>query len=341
MIQIPFNDLIKKIKEKSSLSEEQINNKIKEKMDKLSGLISKEGAAHIIANELGIKIFEEGRLKIKDILIGMRDVEFVGKAQQIFDINEFVRQDGTQGKIASLILGDETGTIRVAAWGDHADKVREIKPDMIIKIKSGYVKDNNGRKEVHLGNRSEIILNPKGETVQAIKEEEEGKRKNIKELQENEQNITILGTIVQVSEPRFFEICPECGKRIKLKDDKFECEEHSVVEPDFSYVFNVFLDDGTDNIRVTCFRNQMEKLTNKNRNEILKYRTTIDGFEKIKNELLGNIVKFAGRVNKNEMFDRLEFIANRVYIDLDPEEEIKKLNEEVERVSKEEAVESD
>ena len=29
MIQIPFNDLIKKIKEKSNLSEEDINNKIK------------------------------------------------------------------------------------------------------------------------------------------------------------------------------------------------------------------------------------------------------------------------------------------------------------------------
>ncbi len=338
MIQIPFNDLIKKIKTKSDLSEEDINNKIKEKMDKLSGLISKEGAAHIIANELGIKIFEEGKLKIKDILIGMRDVEFVGKAQQIFNVSEFVRQDGTQGKIGSFILGDETGTIRVAAWGDHADNVKKMKQDMIIKIKSGYVRDNNGRKEVHLGDRSEVILNPEGETVQAIKEEEEGERKNIKDLQENDQNVTILGTIVQIFEPRFFEICPECGKRTKMKDDKFECYEHKVIEPDFSYVFNVFLDDGTDNIRVTCFRNQMEQLTNKKREEILEYRTTPDGFEKIKNDLLGNIVKFTGRVNKNEMFNRIELIANRVYTDLDPEEEIKKLNEEVEKVSKEEVV---
>ena len=39
------------------------------------------------------------------------------------------------------------------------------------------------------------------------------------------------------------------------------------------------------------------------------------------------------------MFDRLEFIANKVYTDLDPEEEIKRLNEEVEKVNKEEIVE--
>jgi len=335
MIQIPFSDLIKKIKEKGNISEEEINGKIKEKMDKLSGLISKEGAAHIIANELGIKIFEEGRLKIRDILIGMRDVEFVGKTKQIFGVNEFVRQDGSKGKVASFILGDETGEVRVAAWGEHADMVRKIQQDYIIKIKSGYVRDNNGRKEVHLGNRSEIIINPEGEKIEAIKQEEEGERKNIKDLQENEQNISILGTIVQIFDPRFFEICPECGKRARMKDDKFICEEHDAVKPDFSYVFNVFLDDGTDNIRVTCFRNQMEMLTGKTRDEILKYRTSPDKFEKVKNDLLGNIVKFIGRVNKNEMFDRLEFIANRVYTDLDPEEEIKRLNEEVEKINKE------
>lgn len=337
MIQIPLNDLIKKIKEKSNLSEEDINQKIKEKMDKLSGLISKEGAAHIIANELGIKIFEEGRLKIKDILIGMRDVEFIGKVQQIFNMNEFVRQDGTKGKIASFILGDETGTIRIAAWGDHANKVKEMEQDIIVKIKSGYVRDNNGRKEVHLGNRSEIILNPEGETVELIKEEE-GERKNIKDLQENDNNITILGTVVQITEPRFFEVCPECGKRIRMKEDSFECDEHGLVDPDFSYVFNVVLDDGTDNIRVTCFRSQMEKLTNKKKSEILKYRINPEGFEKIKNDLLGNIVKFTGRVNKNAMFERIEFIANRVYTDLDPEEEIKKLTKEVERINKEDVI---
>ena len=338
MIQIPFNDLIKKIKDKSEFSEEEINNKIDEKMERLSGLISREGAAHIIANELGIKIFEEGRLKINDILIGMRDVEFVGKVKQIFNIVEFSRKDGSAGKVASFILGDETGEIRIAAWGEQADKVREIGQGIIVKIKSGYVKDNNGRKEVHLGDRGEIIINPEGEKIDFVKAEEE-ERKNIKDLKNNDENISILGTIVQIFDPKFFEVCPECSKRIRMQNDKFNCDEHGTVEPDFSYVFNVLLDDGTDNIRVACFRAQMENLVNKNRNEILKYRTNINEFEKIKTELLGSIVKFNGRVKKNEMFDRVEFIANRVYTDLDPEEEIKRLNEEVEKVNKEKVVE--
>ena len=55
MFKLPLQDIINKIKEKTELSEAEINSKINQKLDQLSGLISKEGAAHIIANELGVK----------------------------------------------------------------------------------------------------------------------------------------------------------------------------------------------------------------------------------------------------------------------------------------------
>ena len=83
MIQMPYEDVVAKIKEKSGLSDSEIENKVSQKLEQLSGLISKEGAAHIIANELGVKIFEQvsGKLQIKNILTGMRDVETKGKAE--------------------------------------------------------------------------------------------------------------------------------------------------------------------------------------------------------------------------------------------------------------------
>jgi len=40
------------------LPEAEIKGKISEKVQQLYGLVSEEGAAHIIANEYGIKIFE-------------------------------------------------------------------------------------------------------------------------------------------------------------------------------------------------------------------------------------------------------------------------------------------
>ncbi len=330
MIKIPLPHIIEKIKEKTNLSEEEINSKIEEKLKQLSGLISKEGAAHIIANELGIKLLENftGKLQIKNILAGMRDVETVGKVQQISQISNFQRKDGSQGKVASLIIGDETGSIRVVLWGSQTDLLDQIKEGTTIKILSGYVRENNNRLEIHLNEKSKLIVNPEGEEIGEVKSYEPI-RKNIEDLKENDDNIEILATIVQVFEPRFFEICPKCNKRIRQREETFFCEEHDKVEPDYSYVLNVTLDDGTETIRTVFFRRQLEELVEMKKEEILKYKDAPEKFEEIKTELIGKIIKVTGRVNKNEMFDRLELITKSVIPNPDPKEEIEKLKEKI------------
>ena len=73
MIKIPYEEIILKINEKTKMSVNEIEDRTEAKLKQLSGLISKEGAAHIIANELGVKVFEplSGRLQIKNILTGL------------------------------------------------------------------------------------------------------------------------------------------------------------------------------------------------------------------------------------------------------------------------------
>jgi hypothetical protein len=67
MINIPIDVIIEKITEQTDLKEEEVQNKINSKLEQLSGLISKEGAAHIVANELGVKLMQtEGVMKIKE-----------------------------------------------------------------------------------------------------------------------------------------------------------------------------------------------------------------------------------------------------------------------------------
>ena len=95
MIKIPYEEIVLKINEKTNTPVSEIEIKVENKLKQLSGLISREGAAHIIANELGVKIFEplSGKLQIKNILTGMRDVETVGKVLQVYDTREFMRGD--------------------------------------------------------------------------------------------------------------------------------------------------------------------------------------------------------------------------------------------------------
>lgn len=326
MIKLPVNVIVEKIKQKTQFSEEDIKAKIKKKLDQLSGLISEEGAAHIVANELGVKLFEEvGQLQIKNIMPGMRNVEVYGKVTRIYDVREF-ETEKKKGKVGSFVIGDETGIIRIVAWNEKCEILSNLKPDQIVKVEQGYVRENNrGRIEVHLGDRSKVIINPTD--VKEIKTS--SSRKQIKDLTENEENVEVLGTIVQVFDPKFFEICPECGKRARLKEDEFYCEQHNKVTPSYSYVMNLFLDDGTDTMRVVLWRNQAQKLLNKTNEEIISAKD--DSFEDTKNELLGKIVKFIGRTAKNEMFNRIEFMPQTVILNPDPGEEIERLDEEVKK----------
>ncbi len=332
MLKIPLEKIIEKIKEQSKLSDAEISSKIKSKTDQLAGLISKEGAAHIIANELGVKLFEEGTLKIKDILSGMKSVETVGKVTNIFNLHEFQRRDGSEGKVGSFIIGDETGRIRVVLWNEQTDLLTKIKSDDIISIKNSMSRENNNNVELHISQNSEIEINPPDKTVGDIASSKQPKaiRKEIKDLSESDSNVELLATIVQAFEPRFYEICPQCKKRIKPKESGYVCPEHGKVEPDYGYVMNIVLDDGSSTIRTVFFRNQLNNLLQRKHEEIIGFRTSPQDFQPIKDSLLGNIIKVIGRTSRNEMFDRLEFVAQLVFPDPDPDEEIKKLEKESE-----------
>jgi len=333
MIKLTYEQLVEKIKEKTGLSEDEIEQKVKQKLEQLAGLVSKDGAAHIVANELQVNAFEEtsGPLKLNKLLPGMRSVEALGKVMAIYEVREFSTDRGS-GKVGSFMIADDTGRTRVTCWHAATDKMSPLKEGDAVKVTGGYVKENRGQAEIHLNDKSEIEINPAGVTVAVsdnVMQAPEAQRKKINDLNENDQNAEILGTIVQVFEPRFFEICPECGKRARQREDKFICEKHDAVTPDYSYVMNAVIDDGSETIRGVFFRDQADQLTGKPREEMLQYREFTDKFDQVKIDLLGKMIKMNGRVTKNAMFDRLEMVARKVVMDPDPKEEIEKLNKEM------------
>jgi len=334
MIKLTYEQIVEKIKEKTGISDAEIQTRVKQKLDQLAGLISKDGAAHIIANELGVNAFEDitGKVKINKILAGMRNVEVLGKVIALYGIRDFSTQKGA-GKVGSFMIADETGASRVTLWHAQTDKMTNLKEGDIVKVKNAYTRDNNGRSEIHLNDKSEIEVNPPGETVttaeRPVQQQADALRKKIAELAETDSNSEILGTIVQVFEPRFFEVCPQCGKRAKQKEGEFHCEAHNKVIPDYSYVVNATLDDGSETIRAVFFRDQAEKLLRKPKEEIVQYRQFKEKFDETKIELLGQMIKLTGRVTRNAMFDRLEFVARTVEVNPNPADEIARLNKQL------------
>ncbi len=313
MYKIPLSELKEKIVASGKINSEELENKIKAKINELSGLISEEGAAHIIANELGVELVDQNKskLKIKEIYAGMKNVTTVGKVVRKFEVREFAKGDST-GKVCSLVVGDETGTIRVVFWNEQVDLLKEVKEDDTVLVRDAYVRENNNNREIHLGKYGELEVNPEGEKVGPVKESNSFERKKIGELKEGEENAEIMGTIVQVFDPRFFHVCPECNKRAMESEGGFLCTTHNQVQPKLAYVMNVILDDGSGNIRAVLWKNQTNHLLGKTEEEISAYKENLALFEDVKTELLGEQYKLMGRVKKNEMFDRLEFNAQLV-----------------------------
>jgi len=330
MIDIPVADIKAKIREQQGLSDAEIDKRIKEKLTQLAGLISEDGAAHIVANELGVEVLKQGgEAKIADLYPGMRNVTVPGRVTRTFEVREFDK-NGRKGKVASFFLGDETGQVRVTLWNDQADKLADFSEGDIIRVKNAYVKENRGYKELHLNQDSALEIRPAGVAVGEVRQRQRD-RKQVKELTGDEENVELLATIVQVYDPRFFDVCPECGKRVTEMGEGVACQEHGAVTPVTNYVLSAFLDDGTGNIRTTFWKRQAQRLTGKSDEEFLQYQESPAGFEPVKTELLGQIVKIVGRCRKNETFDRIELTANLVFTDVDPEEELARLAEESEK----------
>jgi replication factor A1 len=262
----------------------------------------------------------------------MRNVSILAKVLAVYDVREFSNERGA-GKVGSFMIADDTGRTRAACWHAATEKMSNIKTGDIVRIKNAFCRENNGQAELSINDASEIEINPSGEKVEISSTFSDARpdaaRKKISELTEKDINVELLGTVVQAFEPKFFEICPNCGKRAKARENVFVCDQHDIVSPDYSYVMNAVIDDGSETIRAVFFREQFEQLVNRPREEILKYREFAEKFNELKFDLLGQMVKLQGRVTKNSMFDRLEFVARTVVTNPDPREELERLRKEV------------
>ena len=322
MIHVPTEDIIKKISGQSGLSKADIKKKKKEKMNSLKDLVSEEGAAYIIASELNVKLFEDPAtkvLKINETHPGMNGVEIVAKVAKIFETRNFQR-DGRTIDFVPLMLADETGQIRTTLWDRRADLVKESRLNVgdVVRIKGSSIKENKySGKELQLTSRSQIQINQDELNVKISSPGEQ-------EVQETSLDNPILGnpvkirgTVVNVAEPRFYDACPECRKKVNPEGDNFSCSTHGDVKANKTLIFNFVLDDAKGNIRATCFGESGEKLLGIKAEELSEL-ILAKPIEEIAEGFLGSFIEVQGTIRENKAYDRTELSANSVNNQLDP-----------------------
>ncbi|UTF54050.1 single-stranded DNA binding protein [Natronosalvus rutilus] len=93
---------------------------------------------------------------VEALSLGLSDVNLVGVVLDTDAVRTFDRDDGSEGKVANLTLGDSTGRVRVTLWDERADLAEEFAPGDTVEVVDGYVRDRDGSLELHVGNRGAV-----------------------------------------------------------------------------------------------------------------------------------------------------------------------------------------
>ncbi len=292
-----YSYIAERIAKSSGKQVEEINRLVEAKRALLSGLISREGAAQIVASELGIN-FDKEKVKIKEIIPGMKKINVIGKIIEMFPVREY-KKESRQGKIGSFILADDTSNIRVVLWDtNHISLIEkgEIKQDDVIEMSNASLRNT----ELHLTGFSDIKKSK--EIIDNVKTDIEITEKKIAEFNVGSSFMT-RAVIVQVFEPRFFDVCSECKGKVITDAEGSKCEKHGKIIPEKRALLSMVLDDGSGSIRAVLFSEQIEKL-GLNQEELKG-----ENFLSRREGLLGREAWFSGNIRQNKLFNNQEFFV--------------------------------
>ena len=181
------------------ISKEDFLQRVRKKVESMGGLCDEPMAAMLVANELGFSDVGRDSVKIENITADSGQVNFVAKVVSVFDTREFTRNDGTIGRVGNIIVGDETGKIKVTLWDNMADliKAEKIEAGQTFQI-SGYVKQGYSGVEVNIGNNGVLAKSEEDIDVAASSQK-------IKDVKDGMGDLNLTGKVLEISEIRTFQ----------------------------------------------------------------------------------------------------------------------------------------
>jgi len=255
-----------------------------------------------------------GLLKIAEIKPDMKNLTVEARVIKVYEPREY-----SKGSMASLVVGDSTGTIRVVLWDEKSGVANELKVGDAIRIRNTYSKANmNSEPELHVGKYGEIAVDsgikaPTLEDISVSLTEE----KKIADLEVNDRFVKINGRIMDVEErPMFYMTCPECNKKTQNLGGEWMCDSCGVIDPNPNMLASIIVEDDSGNIRAIAFKNKAERIFGMDLEEAMNtIGETQDEsllLKQAKEKLKGKKITLTGRVNYNEFSDQIEFVVDEV-----------------------------
>lgn len=329
-------EIVKTIAQRANLSEGDVLEKISSKEAELAGLVSRLGAAYIVGKELGVDLVKpvSKELKIKNIVAGMRAVNFVGKIVDIQRLREFETDSG-KGAVLNVVFGDETGLIRLSLWDDRArEAVEKLQVGQVWQVLGGMTRaDPFGRVEVRLGKYGNLkVADVDIKVSERLSSEKrrvagEYKATTLDNIEDGD-FIEARANLLQLSERQLIHtFCAQCRAKLDpagISAPKI-CAEHESGGVEKMLVINGAIDDGYGAVSAAFFRQAAEALIGKPLAEIEKeiakqgelgFLSTLD--------IVGEAYQLWGVVRRNKLNGSLELVVHKLK-KLDAKEQVSSL----------------
>jgi replication factor A1 len=111
------------------ITKEEFERRVEAKIEDCGDLVDEPTAAMMVVGELGRE-----HVKIKGLSAKSSLFSFFGKVVDKTEPKEFDRADGEKGWVATLLLGDETGTTRVVLWDEKAGAALDTTVGDVLEV---------------------------------------------------------------------------------------------------------------------------------------------------------------------------------------------------------------
>ncbi|MFC2162467.1 OB-fold nucleic acid binding domain-containing protein [Candidatus Altiarchaeota archaeon] len=255
-----------------------------------------------------------GKVKISKVTSDMRNFTLEARVLKVYEPREY-----SKGQMSSLVVGDDSGTIRLVLWNEQAETANKVKEGDAILVSNAYSRPNlSDEPEAHLGKYGELKIDDKltvptvGQISASMTEE-----KSIKDLDANDRFIKITGKVVDVEQRSLiYMTCGECGKKVQNLGGEWMCDACGVVEASPNMLASVILEDSTANIRAVAFRNQAETLLGMDIEEAMNLigesQDEAAPITSAREKIVGKTLSLTGRVKFNDYSEQLEFLVEEV-----------------------------
>ena len=185
--------------------------------------------------------------KIADLEPGTQHINLLGRVMSISNVKKFTSKKGREGKLANLILADETGRIRVVFWTENIKLLDKIQEGDVVQINDVEVKQGFREDETHLNIRSSLEkldpteypdLPPYNDKITPLSEVK------------GEEEVNVVGRIIRIPRIRSFDRNGREGKVASLElQDKSGTMQLTLWNKDTQIIEDLELAEG-DSIKV-------------------------------------------------------------------------------------------